>query len=36
VDKKLSELSDMELDQVLRRCYAEARARDDELYSRSS
>lgn len=36
VDRKLSEMSDMELDQVLRRFYAEARAKDGELYSRSS
>ena len=36
VDKKLFELSDMELDQVLGRFYAEARAKDGELYSRSS
>ena len=36
VDKKLFELSYMELDQVLRRFYAEARAKDGELYSRSS
>ena len=36
VDRKLSEMTDMELDQVLRRFYAEARAKDGELYSRSS
>lgn len=36
VDKKLSELSGMELDQVLRRFYGEAHAKDSELYSRSS
>ena len=36
VDRKLSEMSDIELDQVLRRFYAEARAKDGELYSRSS
>jgi len=36
VGKKLSELSDFELDQVLRRFYAEARAKDGKLYSRSS
>ena len=35
VDRKLSELSDIELDQVLRRFYAEAQAKDSELYSRS-
>ena len=36
VDKKLPELSGVELDQVLRRFYAEARTKDGELYSRSS
>ncbi|XP_078371359.1 uncharacterized protein KIAA1958-like [Oculina patagonica] len=36
VDKKLPELSDVELDQILRRFYAEARAKDGELYGRSS
>ena len=36
VDRKLFELSDMELHLVLRRFYAEARAKDRELYSRSS
>lgn len=36
VDKKLSELSDIELDQVLQRIPAEAPAKDGELCSRSS
>ena len=36
MDRKLNEMSDMELDQVLRRFYAEARAKDGELYSHSS
>ena len=36
VDRKLSELSDIELNQVLRRFYAKARATDGELYSHSS
>jgi len=36
VDKKLSELSDVELGQVLRQFYAEARAKDGEVYSRFS
>jgi len=31
VDKKLSELSDVELGQVLRQFYAEARAKDGEV-----
>ena len=36
VDKKLFELSDMELDPVLQQFYAEARAKGDKLYSHSS
>lgn len=36
VDKKLSELSDIELDQVLQRIPAETPAKDGELCSRSS
>ena len=36
VDKKLPELSNVGLDQVLRRFYAEAQTKDGELYSRSS
>ena len=36
VDRKLSEVSDIELNQVLRRFHAEARANDGELYIRSS